>query len=36
MFALGVEDWRAIAGGLAAVVWIYLYFFRAGSGGPKP
>jgi plastocyanin domain-containing protein len=29
MFSLGVVDWLAIAGGLAAVAWIHWYFFRA-------
>jgi hypothetical protein len=32
MFALGVVDWAAIVAGLAAVAWIYWYFFRSGSG----
>ena len=32
MFATGVVDWAAIAAGLAAIAWIYWYFFRAGRG----
>lgn len=32
MFSLGAADWLAIAAGVAAVAWIYLYFFRAERG----
>src|SRR4029453_13049921 len=32
MFSLGVVDWLAIVGGLAAVAWIHWYFFRAERG----
>ena len=32
MFALGIADWAAIAAGVAAVAWIYWYFFRAERG----
>ena len=32
MFALGGADWLAIAAGVAAVAWIYWYFFRAERG----